>query len=139
MPYLPFRFAASAEVICVALLDIKSGFQPQARHQHNFASEAASLYELTKKKKVYQWGESLKGQLCAALVLVYPVSKENFNLDRDARGYGIGGQWYEGYYSRKLSKHKRNYCLTRRELQPVLECIKHDHKYPYFPTFLIKD
>ena len=59
----------------------------------NFASVAASLHELTKKSKAYQWGESqekafqtLKDLLCAAPVLAYPVPGEKFILDSDASG-----------------------------------------------------
>ena len=43
-----------------------------------------------------------------------------------------------GYYSRTLSKPERNYCVTRRELLAVLECIKHYHKYLYGQHFLLK-
>ena len=82
----------------------------------NFAIVAASLDELTKKSKVYQWGESqekafqtLKDLLCAAPVLAYPVAGEKFILDSDAGEYGgvlsLVVDWTEkilGYYSRTL-------------------------------------
>ena len=49
----------------------------------NFAIVAASMYEFTKKSKVYQWGESqekafqtLKNLLCASIA--YPVKGEKF-------------------------------------------------------------
>ena len=44
------------------------------RFMSNIASVAASLHELTKKSKVYQWGESQeKAFLCAAPVLAYRI------------------------------------------------------------------
>ena len=86
----------------------------------NFASVAASLHELTKKSKAYQWGESQKkafqtlNMLLSGLpVLAYPVSDEKFILDSDARGNGIGGVLSQvvngtdqvvGYYSRRRTR-----------------------------------
>ena len=69
----------------------------------NFASVAASLHELTKKSKAYQWRKSqekafqtLKDLLCAAPVLAYPAPGEKFILNSDAGCSCIfpGGQWY---------------------------------------------
>ena len=70
-----------------------------------------------------------------------------FILESYANGYGIGGvlsQVVDGkekvveYYSRTLSKPERNYCVTRRELLALLECIKHYHKYLYGQHFLLR-
>ena len=120
----------------------------------NFASVAASLHELTKKSRTYHWTEiqenafqTLKKLLCTAPLLSYPVAGEKFVLDSDASGYGIGGVLSQvvndterviGYYSRILSKPERSYCVTRRELLAVLECIKHYHKYLYGQHFTLR-
>lgn len=120
----------------------------------NFASIAASLHELTKKSRTYHWAEAqekafqaLKKLLCTAPVLSYPVAGEKFVIDSDASGYGIGGVLSQvvngtekviGYYSRILSKPEKNYCVTRRELLAVVECIKHYHKYLYGQHFTLR-
>ena len=68
-------------------------------------------------------------------------------LDTDASGYGIGGVLSQvidgterviGYYSRVLSKYERNYCVIRRELLAVVECVKHYHKYLYGQHFQLR-
>lgn len=120
----------------------------------NFAQVAASLHELTRKSQPYHWSEAaekafqqLKKLLCTAPVLAYPIAGQKFILDTDASSYGIGGVLSQeingtekviGYYSRVLSKPERNYCVTRRELLAVLECVKHYHKYLYGQHFILR-
>lgn len=120
----------------------------------NFANVASALHELTKKSRPYHWGKTqekafqdLKELLCKTPVLGYPIPGEKFVLDSDASGYGIGGVLSQiidgterviGYYSRVLSKAEKNYCVTRRELLAVVECIKHYHKYLYGQHFTLR-
>ena len=98
---------------------------------------------ISHKKKRYRHLDLL----CAAPVLAYPVPGEKLILHSDANEYGIGGllsQVVDGtekvvdYYSRTFSKSGRHYCVTRRELLAVLECIKHYHKYLYGQHFLLR-
>ena len=88
-----------------------------------------------------------KRRLCAAPALAYPVPGEKCILGCDAREYGIGDGLSQvingtekvvGYYSRTLSKPERNYCVTRRQLLVVLECIKHYYKYLCGQHFLLR-
>lgn len=112
-----------------------------------FANVAKSLHELTRKNKPFEWKDDqeaafveLRRRLCTAPVLAYPIPNEKFILDTDASNDGIGGvlsQEIDGkerviaYYSKTLSKPERNYCVTRRELLAIVECVKHFHKYLY--------
>uniref|UniRef100_W8B595 RNA-directed DNA polymerase n=1 Tax=Ceratitis capitata TaxID=7213 RepID=W8B595_CERCA len=120
----------------------------------NFASVAHSLHELTRKNRSFEWKteqeeafQALKKRLCTAPMLAYPVPGAKFILDTDASGYGIGGvlsQEIDGqekvvaYYSRSIGKPERNYCVTRRELLALVDCIKHFHKYLYGQHFRVR-
>jgi hypothetical protein len=80
----------------------------------------------------------LKGTLCAAPILAYPHPGERLIVDTDGINFGIGGvlsQVQDGqervisYYSKTLNKAERNYCMTRRELLPIVRTLEHFHKY----------
>jgi len=120
----------------------------------NFATEARSLHDLTKKNAAFNWTDlqekafiTLKKKMCEAPILAYPVPGERFILDTDACSHGIGSvlsQIIEGeekviaYYSRTLSKPEINYCVTRKELLAIVDSIKNFHKYLYGSNFLIR-
>ena len=90
------------------------------------------MYELTRKKAKFWWGEpqqsafeALKEALICAPVLAYPNAKDMFILDTDASGVAIGAvlsQIQDGeervihYGSFVLSPSQRNYCTTHQEL-----------------------
>lgn len=119
-----------------------------------FANVARSLHDLTKKNRPFVWQleqekafEQLKELLCTAPMLAYPIPGKKFILDTDASAYGIGGVLSQlidgqerviGYYSRVLGKPEKNYCVTRKELLAVVECVKHFHKYLYGQRFLLR-
>jgi hypothetical protein len=72
-----------------------------------------------------------------ASVLGYPWPGKKFSIDMDASNTGMGGvlsQVQEGqehvaaYYSRILSKAKRNYCVTQKELLAIVKT-EYFHKY----------
>lgn len=112
-----------------------------------FAGIASPLHALTEKSRDFIWDEScqgafeeLKSMLVTAPVLPYPIPDQDFILDTDASGDGIGAvlsQVQEGnekvlaYASRKLSRPERNYCVTRRELLAVVVYLKHFRQYLY--------
>ena len=65
---------------------------------------------------------SLSYALVSAPILTYPDIEQDFILDTDASGVGIGAilsQKQNGqdkvitYFSKALSKSERNYCVTR--------------------------
>ncbi|KAL6466836.1 hypothetical protein MHYP_G00246400 [Metynnis hypsauchen] len=72
---------------------------------------------------------------------------ERFIVDTDASDRGLGAvlsQVQDGserviaYYSRRLDKAERNYCVTRRELLAVVESLKHFRPYVYGVPFLLR-
>ena len=91
----------------------------------------------------------LKQALCSSPILCYPTTRQNFILDTDSSGVGIGAvlsQAEDGaervvaYCSRALNKAEKNYCITRQELLAVVEAVKHFHHYIYgVPTIVRTD
>jgi len=74
----------------------------------------------------------LKKRLVSSPILSFPYEVEKFILDTDASNHGIGAvlsQIQNGseraiaYFSRLLSKAKRNYCVTRRKLLAIVDSI----------------
>ena len=121
----------------------------------NFSTIAKPLTRLTEKQMTrFSWTSEcmeafneLKSCLVSAPILTYPDIEQDFILDTDASGVGIGAilsQKQDGqerviaYYSKVLSKSERNYCVTRRELLAIVEAIKHFHTYLYGVTFTIR-
>ena len=89
----------------------------------------------------------LKSRLVSAPILAYPDIEQDFILDTDASGVGIGAilsQKQDGqkkvitYFSKVLSKSERNYCITRQELLAIVETIKHFHTYLYGVKYTIR-
>jgi len=78
-------------------------------------------------------------------LLSFSLGEGKFILDTGASGHGIGAvlsQEQEGtekvvaYFSRVLSKAKRNYCVTWKELLTMLQSIKHFLSLLIWATFL---
>jgi len=68
-------------------------------------------------------------------------------LDTNASGYGLGAvlsQEQNGeekviaYVSKSLNKTERKYCVTRKELYPVVNFVKHFRQYLYGVHFKIR-
>lgn len=124
------------------------------RFVEGFATIAKPLHRLTEKSRSFLWTqecqesfEKLKQALITAPILCYPTTRENFVLDTDASGVGIGAvlsQQHDGvervvaYFSKTLTKHERNYCITRKELLAVIEAVKHFHHYIYGVPVLVR-
>jgi hypothetical protein len=120
----------------------------------SFADIAKPLRKFTEHKRSFQWTseaqvafEKLKVGLCPATILVYPKPGEGFIFDTDASNCEIGGvlsQVQDGqehviaYYSKRLNKAERNYCVTRRELLAIVRTVEHFHKYLYGQTFHLR-
>ena len=76
--------------------------------------------------------QKLKHLLTVAPVLGYPTMEDPFVLDTDASLNGVGAvlsQVQNGqeralsYYSHRLSRAERNYCVTRRKLLAIVKAI----------------
>ncbi|GFS93394.1 retrovirus-related Pol polyprotein from transposon 412 [Trichonephila clavipes] len=120
----------------------------------NFSTIARPLHKLTEAKQKFIWTgdcnnafNKLKDALIPAPVLAYPEIKKQFILDTDASHESIGAvlsQEIDGqecvitYFSKCLSKPKRNYCVTRKELLAIVKAIEHFHPYLYGRRFLIR-
>ena len=120
----------------------------------DFASIAKPLHRLTEKNCHFNWTqecdlafEKLKNSLTTAPILGYPDMTKPFILDTDCSGFGAGAvlsQLNEGkevvisYFSKFLSKARRQYCVTRRELLAIILGMKHFHHYLYGTKFLIR-
>ena len=92
----------------------------------------ASLNKLKQKKAKFVWNQNcqialytLKEALIMAPVSKLPPTHDQFVLDTDASGLGVGAvlsQLTNGtehrivYSSRALSRSQQNYCTTKREL-----------------------
>ena len=89
----------------------------------------------------------LKHHLTSAPVLPFPEYSLPFILDTDASGTGVGAvlsQVQEGeerviaYASRTLTKQKRRYCVTKRELLAVVTFVRHFRHYLLGCTFELR-
>ena len=105
-------------------------------------------------KASFQWTEecetafqSLKKALTSPPILAYPDEEVSFILDTDASGDALGAvlsqeqggeQQVIAYYSRALTKHERQHCVTWRELLAVVCAVKHFHHYLYGRHFTIR-
>ena len=124
------------------------------RFVRDFATIAAPLHQLTKKGAAFEWTEAcqeafdgLKVALTEAPVMPYPDPSRPYVVDTDASSEGIGAvlsQEKDGkehvvaYYSAKLSKPERNYCVTRKELLAVVKSLEHFHPYLYGAKFVVR-
>ena len=102
----------------------------------------------------FQWDEAcqaalegLKKALVEAPVLPYPDPTLPYLLDTDASAEGVGAVLSEvkggkehvvAYYSAKLNKSERNYCVTRKELLAVVKALEHFHPYLYGAEFTVR-
>ena len=115
------------------------------RFVKNFAMIAAPLYTLTEKNKEWSWTEKceiafqdLKDKLTSSPVLVFPDFNQNFILDCDASGEGLGAVLSQcdngierpvAYASRRLTKAERRYSATRREMLALVWAAQHFQSY----------
>ena len=103
----------------------------------DFAQIAKPLHRLTEHARAFHWTahcqsafEELRHRLSSAPVLVHPNFSHLFILDTDASDTGIGAVLSQiddngmervvVYGSRVLIKPKRQYCVTRQEILPVV-------------------
>ncbi|CAB0006640.1 unnamed protein product, partial [Nesidiocoris tenuis] len=125
-----------------SFLGFCSYYRPFVR---GFANIAAPLYRLQDSKGKIQWSKecevafaSLKSALTSPPVLSHPVPDSTYVLDVDASHSAVGatlsqvhggGEKVVAYYSKCLSKHERNYCVTRKELLSLVRALRHFDSY----------
>ena len=117
------------------------------RFVKNFSQIAAPLFQLTHKGKHWCWNQeceeafvTLKSKLTTAPVLIFPSFDQEFILDTDASGNGLGAvlsqqingsEQVVGYSSRTLTKAERRYCATRREMLALVWGTRQFRPYLY--------
>ena len=118
------------------------------RFIQNFSTVASPLYALTRKDVEFLWEPihqdafcHLKQLLINAPVLAFPDFTQDFVLETDASGMGLGAilaQTHEdgathpiAYASRTLQQHERNYAATELEALGIVWAVKHFHHYLY--------
>ena len=120
----------------------------------DFSSIATPLNELLCKDQKFYWGrrqqeafDQLRGPLMKEPLLIYPDLTQDFILDTDASGFGVGGvlsQFRDGrekvvaYASFGLRPTQRNYCTTKRELLAVVSMIHHFRHYLWGRKFKLR-
>nr|GEV28561.1 putative reverse transcriptase domain-containing protein [Tanacetum cinerariifolium] len=109
----------------------------------NFFKIAKSLTILTRKSKMYDWGEdqerafqTLKDKLCNAPVLDLSDGPEDFIIYNDASCQGLGCVLMQrgkviAYASRQLKIHEKNYTIHDLELGAVVFALKIWRNYLY--------
>ena len=119
-----------------------------------FSQIAKPLHVLTEKNRVFCWNDeaetafqTLKAKLISTPILAYPNDTDEYIVDCDASGTGLGAVLSQkqgeherviGYYSKTLNKAERNYCVTRRELLAIVVSVKHFHHYLMGKKFLVR-
>jgi len=122
-----------------------------------FSEIARPLLDLTRKSEKWHWDkpqfkafETLKSQMCAALVLKQPNFEKKFYLQTDASAYGVGAVLSQegeipttsalskrqkpvlhpiAYYSATFIPAERNYDIYKRELLAVMKALSHWQPY----------
>jgi hypothetical protein len=123
--------------LCTYYRSFISGFEKIAKQPTTF----------TEEKQAFQWTQevedafqTLNGAFCTAPILAYPHPGERLFVDTDSSNFGIGRELSRvqdgqesviAYYSKTLNKTEGNYCVTRRELLPIVRTLEHFHKYLY--------
>ena len=125
------------------------------RFVRGFAAIASPLHRLAEKnKEAWMWTDecdqafsSLKHHLTSAPILRLPLFSQDFILDVDASGNGLGvvlSQEVDGheqvvaYASRSLTKAEKRYCATRRELLALVWGVRHFRPYLFGRTFIAR-
>ena len=124
------------------------------RFIYQFSDIAKPLHNLTKKGQAFLWTEecmnafvTLKQKLTEAPVLAYPDFEKEFILDTDVSYVSIaavlsqkidGKEHVIAYASRTLSQCEKQYCVTRKELLPVVNYVKHFRHYLYGKKFTLR-
>lgn len=121
----------------------KAGYY--CRFIQDFSKVAYPLFRLKRNDVEWSWGakeqeafETLKERLCEAPVLRHPDFKQDFLVQTDASGYGIGAvlsqQFEDGehpiaYASRTLKDAETRYATIEREALGIYWGVRHFEQY----------
>ena len=124
------------------------------RFVKDFATIASPLHHLTRKGARFCWDaecqstfDDLKMALVYTPVLPYPDPSFSYIVDCDASADEIGAvlsqvkddrEHVVAYYSYKLSKPEKNYCITRKEPLAMVKSLDHFHPYLYGAKFTVR-
>ena len=125
------------------------------RFIRGYGARAIPLTDLTKKDKVFSWGdkeqlsfEGLKKLILEEPVLLTPNPAEPFEVETDASNYALGGQLSQrdsegqphpvAFYSKKLNGPELNYAIPDKELMAIIEAFKEWRHYLSGTTHKIK-
>ena len=113
-----------------------------------FSAVAQPLYALTRKDNPFDWSSEcetafthLKALLTRSPILAYPRFGEEFLLETDASGVGLGAFLSQeqpdktirpvAFASRTLQQHEKNYGISELEGLGVVWAVKHFRHYLY--------
>ena len=113
-----------------------------------FSVVANPLFSLTRKNAPFDWSvacqeafDRLKQLLTQAPILAFPDFSQDFLLETDASGHGLGAVLSQrqgdgtvkpiAYASRTLQNHEKNYGITELEGLGVVWAVKHFRHYLY--------
>lgn len=100
-----------------------------------FGEKARALHQLTKKNQ-FKWTEiaqatfdELKKAMSSTSVLALPNFDEEFIIETDAFGYGIGAILSQNsrliaYLSKGISEAKKSWSIYEKEMLAILEAIR---------------
>jgi hypothetical protein len=107
--------------------------------------------QLIEENQAFQWTPEvetafhiLKEACCNAPILAYQQPRERFVIDTEEGSVGIGGVLSKiqdgqerviAYYSKTLNKAERIYCITQRELLPIVRTLEYINNYLYGQVF----
>lgn len=110
------------------------------RFIHHYASIARPLTDLLRKEP-FRWNtstqasfETLKAKLSTTLVLALPDFPQEFQLETDASGRGIGVVLYQkgypiAYFIQKLSTHMQRASTNLREIFSITQAVSKWRQY----------
>lgn len=119
-----------------------------------FSSIASPVIRLTEKNTKFNWSieceqafNILKNALISDQILILPNFEDEFVLDTDACGYGVGGVLSQkrnghlrpiAYFSKHLSKVERRYSTSERELLAIVLAVEYFKQYIYGRHFIVR-
>lgn len=102
----------------------------------NFADITRPFNELTRKDKVFEWGNrqqtafnELKTAVCDKVTLMFPIEGAPFRLETDASDFAVGAVLHQivdgksrplGFFSKTMGEAERNYQIYDKELLAVM-------------------
>ncbi|KAL5794660.1 hypothetical protein ACOSP7_003254 [Xanthoceras sorbifolium] len=115
-----------------------------------YSARAASLTDLLKKNKAWEWSsecqeafEGLKKAVTEEPVLRLPDHSKPYEVQTDASDFAIGGVLMQeghpiAFESRKLNDTERRYTVQEKEMTAVVHCLRTWRHYLLGSHFIIR-